>query len=374
MFLVTVVNHLTRHLVPMTKVHDPVYPASCEAEPTSAVADPRSDPASSITSTSSLDIGAANSPPGTALLDPDVADADLPMVDARADVTPAPTAAEPLPNRSHNLAPLVLASADLRRLVALGVDVSGWDRRPGIAQFVVGLDFERQVWPCVRWLHGAGVPDDQLGPFISRNPLIFKERLDDLQVRVNYLEAKRFSRQQVASVITRDPFWLLFSTSRIDRRLGFFAQLFRLEASEVRQLAAKSPGVITSRLRDIKDMRFTIKEEFGFSSAEMRLILLGKPKVWTLARSTVQERLQFLHNVMGLPHRLIAESPNVLTFRQWRVRQRHLMLNMLGRDQYDRSRPGFVSLDSLVGSTDEQFCRDVAKVPVATYNEFLKTL
>ena len=124
----------------------------------------------------------------------------------------------------------------------------------------------------------------------------------------------------------------------------------------------------------LQDSVFTIKEEFGFEKGELKQILLEKPKVLMLARWAIQDRLQYLHNEMGLSHKLIADTPNVLTYRSWRVRQRHLMLNMLNRDQYDWSRPGYVSLDRLVGTTDQEFCRDVAQVPVASYNEFLKTL
>lgn len=123
-----------------------------------------------------------------------------------------------------------------------------------------------------------------------------------------------------------------------------------------------------------QESRFTIKEEFGFTTSEMKSILLNKPRVWTLSRSALQERLHFLHNSMGLSHKLIAANPNVITYRAWRVRQRHLMLSLLGRNQYDSRLAGFVSLDGLVGNTDEQFCKDVAKVPLATYHEFLKTL
>ena len=124
----------------------------------------------------------------------------------------------------------------------------------------------------------------------------------------------------------------------------------------------------------LQDTVFTIKEEFGFERQELKQILLEKPKVLMLSRWALQDRLQYLHNEMGLSHRLIADSANVLTYRSWRVRQRHLMLHMLSRDQYDRGRPGYVSLDRLVGTTDQEFCRDIAQMPVAAYNEFLKTL
>ena len=64
-----------------------------------------------------------------------------------------------------------------------------------------------------RFLHDLGVPSDELGSFITRNPWIFKEDLDDLQVRVNYLQSKKFSAEMIARVVRRNPWWLSFRYS-----------------------------------------------------------------------------------------------------------------------------------------------------------------
>jgi mTERF domain-containing protein len=64
-----------------------------------------------------------------------------------------------------------------------------------------------------RFLHDLGVPSDELGAFITRNPWIFKDDLDDLQVRVNYLQSKKFSAEMIARVVTRNPRWLSFRYS-----------------------------------------------------------------------------------------------------------------------------------------------------------------
>jgi mTERF domain-containing protein len=64
-----------------------------------------------------------------------------------------------------------------------------------------------------RFLHDLGVPSDELGAFITRNPWIFQDNLDDLQVRVNYLESKKFSAEMIARVVRRNPSWLSFRYS-----------------------------------------------------------------------------------------------------------------------------------------------------------------
>lgn len=64
-----------------------------------------------------------------------------------------------------------------------------------------------------RFLHDLGVPSDELGAFITKNPWIFKEDLDDLQVRVNYLQSKKFSAEMIARIVRRNPCWLSFRYS-----------------------------------------------------------------------------------------------------------------------------------------------------------------
>jgi mTERF domain-containing protein len=64
-----------------------------------------------------------------------------------------------------------------------------------------------------RFLHDLGVPSDELGAFITRNPWIFKDDLDDLQVRVNYLQSKKFSAEMITRVVRRNPRWLSFRYS-----------------------------------------------------------------------------------------------------------------------------------------------------------------
>lgn len=66
--------------------------------------------------------------------------------------------------------------------------------------------------------------------------------------------------------------------------------------------------------------------------------------------------------------------PKVLTSRKFRIQQRHLFLEKLGRAQYDPKKEHYVSLEKLVAGTDSEFCANVAKSSVQAYNTFLKSL
>ena len=58
------------------------------------------------------------------------------------------------------------------------------------------------------FLNDHGVPIDSLGLYFTKNPFIFKENIDDLCVRINYLQSKQFTPEMIGTVILKDPHWL----------------------------------------------------------------------------------------------------------------------------------------------------------------------
>lgn len=275
---------------------------------------------------------------------------------------------------AFNLAAYVKQSPNLQELIKMGVNLHSIEKRKGLGQFVLNLDFERDVKSHLIFLHDLGIPAESFGDFITKNPLIFKESIDDLTVRVNYLEHKKFQPSQIINIIQTNPFWLMFPTKRIDRRLGFFQTTFELTGAEVRQLAVTNPKLITYNMEHIRLNTFTIKEEMGFEKEEVKSLLLQRPKLWMLAQSSLHERIDYVHNVMKIPHEQIVLQPSIILHRKYRIKQRHEFLQAIGKDQYDCKKPLYVSLDDLVGGTDLEFVINVAKSTVATYDAFLRTL
>lgn len=110
---------------------------------------------------------------------------------------------------SFNLAPFVNNSETLQNMIKLGVDLHKISRKPKDMEFFMGLDFEKDMKPYLRFL-GDYVEPDRLGYFITKNPVIFGTSLDDLQVRINYLKSKRFASTDIKRIVSANPFWLLF--------------------------------------------------------------------------------------------------------------------------------------------------------------------
>lgn len=82
----------------------------------------------------------------------------------------------------------------------------------------------------------------------------------------------------------------------------------------------------------------------------------------------------YVVNTMKISPQLIVQWPEVLTCREFRIKQRHLFLKILGRAQYDPKLPNYISLLTLVGGTDADFAVDIAKSSLQAFNAFLKTL
>ncbi|CAH0726664.1 unnamed protein product, partial [Brenthis ino] len=274
---------------------------------------------------------------------------------------------------SFNIAGYINKSETLQNLLHLNVNLSKIEKRPHIVHKILKLDFEKDIKNQILFLKDY-VGIENIGNYITKNPLILCESLEDLQVRINYLRSKKFKSQDILHIIQKNPFWLMFSTIRIDRRLGYFQQKFNLCGDEVRLLATKQPKIITYKLHYINTNTFVLTEEMGFKANEVKQLILHKPNIWLTSQKSLLERFNYLHNIIKVPHLTILHYPNVLLCRNFRVKQRHLFLKSLGRAQYDCNKENYIPIKALVEDTDLEFCKTYAKCNVDDFNIFLKTL
>ncbi|XP_030377561.1 transcription termination factor 3, mitochondrial [Scaptodrosophila lebanonensis] len=281
------------------------------------------------------------------------------------------------PREAHvptfNLAAHVNNSKTLQQFLSLGVSLHKIERRKGLGEFLLRLDFEQDVKSHLTFLVDQGVHPDSLGELVTKNPLIFKEDLDDLQTRVEYLKTKRFSDEARQRIITENPYWLMYSTRRIDRRLGYFQKEFGLSGDNLRFLATKEPRIITYSLEPIRKSLFCMREEMGFNKSELRELILKKPKLLMIPPDDLIERFSYAHNEMGLSHASLLQWPELLTSREFRLRERHEFLKLLGRAQYDPQKDLYISPGSIVQGNNFYFVRHVAKSDIQTFDLFVKT-
>lgn len=131
----------------------------------------------------------------------------------------APKALEPIeedmstvtPNfqKSFNIAAYVNRSKTLQNLVHLNVNLSKIEKKPHIAEKFLRLDFEKDMKDHVLFIQDY-IGMECVGDFITKNPMIFFDDLNDLKTRVNYLSSKHFTGSQIKHIISKNPFWLSF--------------------------------------------------------------------------------------------------------------------------------------------------------------------
>lgn len=175
-------------------------------------------------------------------------------------------------------------SRTIQELVKLGVELYKLETKEGMVQYILGLDFERDIKPYITFLHDCGVPPDHLGFFITKNPHIFKEDMDDLYTRIRYLRAHDFGINMIRTIVCKNPKWLLHSTRDIDGRLGYFQANFQLSGNQIRIFTVKGPKVVTYNMLHIQANTYSIKEEMEFDKIQIKQLLLRMPKLWTKSK------------------------------------------------------------------------------------------
>ncbi|CAH2104734.1 unnamed protein product [Euphydryas editha] len=274
---------------------------------------------------------------------------------------------------TFNLAAYANKSETLQSLLQLQVNLSKIEKKPHIVNKILKMDFEKDMKQNIFFIKDY-IGSENIGKYITKNPLILCEPIDDLQVRINYLQSKKFSNFQINEIVTKNPFWLMFSTERIDKRLGYFQNKFNLIGNEVRELATKQPKLITYSIQHINTNTFVVKEEMGFNEDETKKLLLNTPKIWMINQKSLLERFNYLHNIIKIPHDTLLHCPHVLLCRNFKVKQRHMFLESLGRAQYDPNKENYIPLKALIEKTDSEFCKIYAKCNIHDFNTFLKTL
>ncbi|KAK3611918.1 hypothetical protein CHS0354_013985 [Potamilus streckersoni] len=280
-----------------------------------------------------------------------------------------------LPTSAYNFAAYVDHSETLSSLVKLGVDLSAIEHKGReICDFILKMDFNKNVHPYILFYRKIGVTDDELGKIITKCPYIFQQDLDNLQIRINYLESKRFTPENITEMVVRKPHILLMSTERMDAKLGFYQKKFKLTGHEVRAAIVKYPKLIVFNKDDITENKFNFHELMGFSDEQVKRIFISSPRAFTEPSSLLLARFDFLHNTMGLSHETLVQWSQIFRCRVHILEQRHRYLVSLGRAQYDPKKENYVSLHALVTNVDADWCPEIAKTSVAQFNEFLKTL
>ena len=275
---------------------------------------------------------------------------------------------------TFDLAYLINESPTLKRFVEMGVDVYRWNQPNTKAKYVLTLDFERDCLQHLVFLNELGIKNKHLNDFLSYNPWIFKETIDDLRVRVNYLESKGFTSDDIRDICIRAPFLLNLSTKMIDTKVNWFTRKFHLTNADMQNFVLRAPKLLTLPLQDISDTYFKMQAQLGFEHVELQKLFQQYPKLFIYDYKLIELNFDFLYNEMNLSRQRLSDYPPILKQSFQQLRTRCLYLKYLQRQQFDPTKPNFVSLKDLCLKTNELFCQHVTKTSIKDYLNFMKTL
>jgi len=275
---------------------------------------------------------------------------------------------------TFDLAYLINESATLKRFIEMGVDVYRWNQPNAKAKYILTLDFERDCLHHLVFLNGLGIKNKDLSQFLSYNPWIFKETLDDLNVRINYLESKGFTRDDIRDICIRAPYLLNLSTKIIETKLNWFEKKFQLTHQDIIEFTVRAPQLLTLPLQDISDTYFKINKHLAFEHSQLKQIFRSYPKLFIYDYKLIELNFDFLFNEMNLSRERLLDYPPILKQSFQQLRTRCLYLKYLQRQQFDPTKPNFISLKDLCLKTNELFCQHVTKTSTKHYSNFMKTL
>lgn len=278
----------------------------------------------------------------------------------------------PILMESYNLAPYVAKSEVLRLFVKLGVNLAKVEAKKDAASILVKLDLKQDVIPILHFLKDNGVPDDQLGNVISKNPYIFSEELENLKIRIGYFQSKKFAKDAIVRIITNSPRALSLQVHTVDKRLGMYQNYFQLTGNQVRDVVTRVPRLLCHDPVRLGETIKMLTEYFEFTKPQLKQIILHCPMVFSAPN--LKARLDYLMTGIPMDHKTITKFAHILTYRTFIIKTRHLYLLELGRAQYDPSKENYVSPTDLVCTPEDVFLSNVARTDNDTYKRFKKTM
>lgn len=124
---------------------------------------------------------------------------------------------------------------------------------------------------------------------------------------------------------------------------------------------------------------FVFAEQMGFNEDEIRSLIIRNAVLWTKQVNRdypkdIVRSFEYVNTTMQINHEQILKFPLILLRRVRLIRERHLYLKSLNRDQYDPTKPLYVPLGAFFQIDDAQFCIEYAKTCIDDFNRFLKTI
>ena len=190
-----------------------------------------------------------------------------------------------VPQKSETVAAFVSKSELLQNLVKLGVDLSEVEKDPDMAEYLIKADFKLDIQPYILFLYDCKILPEDMGKMFTKHPSIFKESLDNLQLRIDYFKSKSFSEASIVRIVTKQPSVLTRSTLITDKQLGFIQKTFHLQGEKMISVHNKSVNMFT---------------RFYWSGDEVREVVTKFPKLIVWEQDAIRVIFNFWECLFGI--------------------------------------------------------------------------
>jgi mTERF domain-containing protein, mitochondrial len=277
---------------------------------------------------------------------------------------------------AYTLAYFVNESKVLQKFIEMGVEIQHWDDDREICEFILKLNFDRDVAPYLIFLHDLGLKIENSAFVILKNPFFLKEKLDDLQTRIEYFQSKQLTRENISIILSKTPKWLTVSIGEMENSINWYKKEFNLDDTEMKSILVEQPKLCIIKTKIPFDMKFCFKEILCYSDDQIKRMIKSCPKLFTKECEKIKNNYYYLTDLMKTKDANIAECPQILYMPLVQLRSRFSFLKHLNRNQFDPTKPNFVSLRDICDKKldDELFCKKVAKSTLEEFTNFLRTI
>ncbi|GMT02812.1 hypothetical protein PENTCL1PPCAC_24986, partial [Pristionchus entomophagus] len=305
---------------------------------------------------------------------------DLSKPPSRSNPHPLDTSFLP-PSHSRSLVPYVNHSPLLRVLVDVGVNLFEIEcKYPAVPRHLMRLQYA-EAGAKIRWLVSIGFTPECLGEYLTRNPYVLIQNLDDMKARVNYLASIKFTRKEILKLVSEFRFWLNIDVKTTEKRLDTVTGMFGLRKPVMRKVLVKEPRLLMFGLGPIKRNWDLLTAEFGLSAAEVKGMLIEDPRLFIMDQRVLAVNFSYATRVMGLQPAQLVQQPLLLRVAPHALRSRHEFLRTLGRARYAESQPAgkdlaaneIIPIPDLLLASDAEFAERAGRVTPASYDIYLRT-
>ena len=217
---------------------------------------------------------------------------------------------------------------------------------------------------------------DDVRQLIMKKPRIFDMSSNQLQKRIDKMIQYGYLEDSLKKVIMKFPNLLVYDEKKgtLAARLKTLQEidLFpKLDGDSALYLAQKCPALLSITDKSTFDSRIHNLMRYGLNDQEIYRLVMKYPTILTSLEKTVNEKLDYIINVLGVQPYMVIKCPDVFNHSIRRIKERHqyLVRERLFKTGSQRKFTESM-LRALIITSDKTFAEHVTKTALEDFRSF----